>query len=54
MWVIFLETGFLLLLLGWVAWALWGPTPKEFLKPSEKGEDKDSGKDPDKDSDNES
>jgi len=43
MWVIFLETGFLLLLLGWVAWALWGPVPKEFLKPPpEKDEDQDS------------
>ena len=43
MWVIFLETGLLVLLLGWVAWALWGPTPKEFLKPPvEKDEDQDS------------
>ncbi|MCF7822328.1 MAG: hypothetical protein K9M17_07825 [Mariprofundaceae bacterium] len=42
MWAIFLEVGLLLLILGWIAWAAWGPTPKEFLKPPEKDEDKDS------------
>jgi len=42
MWAIFLETGLLLLILGWVAWAAWGPAPKEFLKPPEQKDDQDS------------
>lgn len=42
MWVIFLETGLVLLLLGWVAWAIWGPAPKALLKPPEQKDDQNS------------
>jgi len=46
MWAIFLETGLLLLILGWVAWAAWGPAPGSRHKPTEKTDDQDSNQKP--------